>query len=78
MRLLAEHGPVQMVCQVEHVPPGPVTLRMVTIEKACWGSGVLHESEFPAEVICILHTGVHTLATDTLFITLIGLKRSVI
>jgi hypothetical protein len=40
MRFLAEHGPVQMVCQIEHVPPGLVTLRMVTIEKACWGSGV--------------------------------------
>ena len=40
MRLLADHGPVQMVCQVEHVPPGLVTLGMVTIEKACWGSGV--------------------------------------
>src|SRR5262249_21779750 len=40
MRFLAEHGPVQMVCQMEHVPPGLVTLRMVTIEKACWGSGV--------------------------------------
>ncbi|HET9689094.1 MAG TPA: hypothetical protein VFP79_18150 [Pseudolabrys sp.] len=40
MRFLAEHGPVQMVCQVEHVLPDPVTLRMVTIEKACWGSRV--------------------------------------
>src|SRR5438132_7893518 len=40
VRFLAEHGPVQMVCQIEHVPPGPVTLRMITIEKACWGSGV--------------------------------------
>jgi len=40
MRFLAEHGPVQMICQIEHVPPGLVTLRMVTIEKACWGSGV--------------------------------------
>src|SRR6266536_2143913 len=37
MRFLAEHGPVQMVCQAEHVAPGLVTLRMVTIEKACWG-----------------------------------------
>ena len=33
-------GPVQVVCQIEHVPPGLVTLRMVTIEKACRGSGV--------------------------------------
>src|SRR5262245_44087802 len=40
MRFLAAHRPVQMVCQVEHVPPGLVTLRMVTIEKACWGSAV--------------------------------------
>src|SRR5262249_10187066 len=40
MRLLAEHGPVQMVCQIKHVLPDLVTLRMVTIEKACWGSGV--------------------------------------
>src|SRR5215475_7209174 len=37
---------------------------MVTIEKACWRSGVQHESEFPAEIVCILHTGVHTLATN--------------
>ena len=35
MRFFAEHGPVQM----EHVPPGLVALRMVTIEEACWGSG---------------------------------------
>jgi hypothetical protein len=40
LRFLAEQGPVQMVCQTEHVPPGLMTLRMVTIEKACWGSGV--------------------------------------
>ena len=40
MRFLAEHGPVQMVCQIEHVPPNLVTLRMVAIEKACWGSAV--------------------------------------
>src|SRR5262245_54387668 len=40
MRLLAEHGPVQMVCEIEHVPPSPITLRMVTIDKTCWGSGV--------------------------------------
>ena len=32
MRFLAEHGPVQMVCQIEHVPPGLVTLRMVTMK----------------------------------------------
>src|SRR4029450_6487708 len=64
MRSLAEQGPVQMVCQIEHVPPGLVTLRMVTIEKACRGSGVQHESELPAEIVCILHTGVHTLATN--------------
>jgi hypothetical protein len=40
MRFLAEHRPVQMVCQVEHLPPDLVTLRMVTIEKARWGSGI--------------------------------------
>jgi hypothetical protein len=40
MRFLVEQGPVQMVRQIKHVPPGPVTLRMVTIEKACWRSGV--------------------------------------
>src|SRR5262245_10830553 len=40
MRFLAEQSPVQVVCQIEHVPPGLVTLRMVTIEKACRGSGV--------------------------------------
>src|SRR5215475_6389505 len=37
---------------------------MVTIEKACWRSGVQHQSEFPAEIVCILHTGVHALATN--------------
>src|SRR6266849_1088802 len=41
-----------------------MTLRMVTIEKACRGSGVQHQSEFPAEIVCILHTGVHALATN--------------
>jgi hypothetical protein len=40
MRFLAEQDPVQMVCQSEHFPPGLVTLRMVTIEKGSWGSGV--------------------------------------
>src|SRR4029077_13770751 len=40
MRFLTEQSPVQMVCQVEHVPPGLVTLGMVTIEKACRGSAV--------------------------------------
>jgi hypothetical protein len=40
VRSLAEHGPVQMICQVEHVPPGLMALWMVTFEKACWGSGV--------------------------------------
>ena len=35
MQVLAQHGPVQMVRQAEHVPPGLVTLRMVTVEKAC-------------------------------------------
>jgi len=40
MRFLAEQDPVQVVRQIEHVPPGLVTLRMVTIEKACRGSGV--------------------------------------
>src|SRR5215813_12034274 len=64
MRFLAEQGAVQMVRQTEHVPPGLVTLRMVTIEKACWGSGIQHQSEFPAEIVCILHTSVHTLATN--------------
>src|SRR5438874_2125248 len=39
-RFLAEQGPVQMVRQIKHVPPGLVTLRMVTIEKPSWGSGV--------------------------------------
>src|SRR5262245_12189264 len=38
MRLLAEHGPVQMVRQIKHVRPGVVPLGMVTLEKACWGS----------------------------------------
>src|SRR5262249_51381136 len=33
--LIVEEGPVQMVCQIKHVPIGLVTLRMVTIEKAC-------------------------------------------
>src|SRR5215468_7401143 len=37
---------------------------MVTIEKACRGSGVQHQSEFPAEIVCILHTSIHTLATN--------------
>ena len=37
---------------------------MVTIEKARRGSGVQHQSEFPAEIVCILHTSVHTLATN--------------
>src|SRR5262245_55506893 len=64
MRFLAEQGAVQMVRQTEHVPPGLVTLRMVTIEKACWGSGIQHQSEFPAEIVCVLHTSVHTLATN--------------
>src|SRR5262249_55486248 len=64
MRFLAEHGAVQMICQIEHVPPGLVTLRMVAIEKACRGSGVQHQSEFPAEIVCILHTSVHTLAAN--------------
>src|SRR4029450_3791588 len=64
MRFLAEQGPVQMVRQTEHVPPGLVALRMVTSEKAYRGSSVQHESEFPAEIVCILHTGVHTLATN--------------
>src|SRR4029450_12604061 len=40
MRFLAKQGPMQVVRQIEHVPPGLVTLRMVTIEKACRGSGV--------------------------------------
>src|SRR5262249_60230815 len=40
MRFLAEQDAVQMVCQTEHVLPGLVTLRVVTIEKACRGSGV--------------------------------------
>ncbi len=64
MRVLAQHGPVQMVRQIEHVPPGLVTLGMVTVEKACRGSGVQHQSEFPAEIVGILHTGVHALATN--------------
>src|SRR5262249_6576853 len=62
--VLAEQGPVQVVAQTEHVPPGLVTLRMVTIEKAFRRSGVQHQSEFPAEIVCILHTGVHALATN--------------
>src|SRR5499427_10348398 len=37
---------------------------MITIEKACRGPGVQHQSEFPAEIVCILHTSVHTLATN--------------
>src|SRR5262245_49541467 len=37
---------------------------MVTIEKACWRYAVQHQSEFPAEIVCILHTSVHTLATN--------------
>ena len=64
MRVLAQHGPVQMVRQAEHVPPGLVTLGMVTVEKACRGSGVQHQPEFPAEIVGILHTGVHALAAD--------------
>jgi hypothetical protein len=37
--------------QAEHVPPGLVTLGMVTVEKACRGSGVQHQPEFPAEIV---------------------------
>ena len=42
--------------------PGLVTLG--TVEKACRGSGVQHQSGFPAEIVGILHAGVHALATD--------------
>src|SRR4030095_9992322 len=37
---------------------------MVAVEKACRGPRVQHQSEFPAEIVCILHAGVHPLATD--------------
>jgi hypothetical protein len=40
MQFLAEQGPVQMVGQIKHLLPGLVTLRVITIEKACWGSRV--------------------------------------
>jgi hypothetical protein len=64
MQLLAERDAVKMVRQAEHLPPRLVTLGMVTVEKACRGFVIQHQSQFPAEIVCILHTGVHALAAD--------------
>ena len=64
VQLLAQRDPVQMVRQAEHVLTGLVALGIVTVEKAWRGFAVHHQPELPAEIVGILHAGVHALATD--------------
>src|SRR4029450_4233170 len=49
---------------MEHLLPGLVAFGMVTVEKARRGFAVQHQPELPAEIVGILHAGVHALATD--------------
>ncbi|MBY0318196.1 MAG: hypothetical protein K2X72_05685 [Reyranella sp.] len=64
MQLLAQRDPVQVVRQAEHVLTGLVALWLVAVDEAWRRSAVHHQAELPAEIVGILHAGVHALAAD--------------